>query len=118
MITEIPFIVGYATLQSDLSIEEVGLLLSSKIFGGLEFSGKHLEIHEEIPAIFINTLLLGLRIVLDGYSGFGPDQNFTLPISPWITFAGKKYEEVRLDGYLTELLRNQLADNKEIIVLD
>jgi hypothetical protein len=58
---KLPWFVGYAGMQSNLSLEEVGKILSDRVFGGLEFSGRDLEIHEEVPAIFIQEPIMGQR---------------------------------------------------------
>src|SRR5436190_22655901 len=112
------FIVGYATLKSELTLEEVAGILSDNLFGGLEFGGKELEIHEEVPAVFLNQPILGLKVVLDGYSGFEEENHFTLSIGPWIPLPGIERTEVRIDYYLIELLKNQLKDFDSIKIVE
>lgn len=116
MISKIPFLVGHVTLQSNLSLEEVGQILSEKIFGGLQFGGKELAIHEEVPAIFIDQQFMGLQVVLDGYSGLDNDSSFELSIHQVKAFEGLRNEAVNLDDYLTALL-NQRLDGKEGIYI-
>jgi len=113
-----PFLVGHVLLKSSLSLEEVGKILSDKIFGGLEFGGKDLEIHDEIPAIFIQSPVIGLKIILDGYSGFGDDQSFNLSISPWISIEHVEREDVRLDNYLFQLLQVELKGVEDIEIFE
>jgi hypothetical protein len=116
---KIPWFVGYASMQSALSLEEVGELLSEKVFGGLKFSGRELEIHEEVPAIFIQEPIMGLKVVLEGYSGFDENVHFHLSVAPWITFDEFDEETIRLDHYLVELLKISLKELKDkIVVLD
>lgn len=116
---KLPWFVGYAAIQSNLSLEEVGQLLTEKVFAGLEFSGKELEIHEEVPAIFIQQPLMGLKVILEGYSGFEKNTQFGLSVAPWITFDEFDSDTIRLDHYLIELLKISLNDVKDKIkVLD
>jgi hypothetical protein len=117
MNSKLPFFVGYASLQSNLKLEEVGVILSEKIFAGLKFSGKELEIHEEVPAIFIQEPVMGLKVVLDGFSGLEQDKYFTLSIEPWISFDEAESKTIRLNNYLIELLKVSLKDIKGIVVM-
>lgn len=113
---DVSFFVGYVALRSALTLEEVGDVLSQRIFVGLKFGGKDLEIHEEIPAIFIQESIMGLKVVLDGYSGTDEGRWFTLSGSP---NGSIEYDKVqtRLDNYLYQLLKKELAEVKEIEVL-
>jgi len=111
-------IVGDVSLKSNLTLEEVGEILSRKVFGGLPFEGREKHIHEEIPAIYIASPIIGLRIVLDGYSGFDEDAGFTVEIMPWIRAKDAPSETVNLDGYLAQILKIQLEGVKDIIVLE
>ncbi|WP_052324287.1 hypothetical protein [Flavihumibacter sp. ZG627] len=113
-----PFIVGYVSLKSELSLEELAVILSQKLFGGLEFGGKELEIHEEVPAIFLNEPILGLKVVLEGYSGFEDESHFTLSVSPWITLSDIERIDMRIDDYLVGLLKVQLKDIDSIKILE
>jgi hypothetical protein len=117
MKSKLPFFVGYASLQSNMTLEEVGLILSEKIFAGLKFSGKELEIHEEVPAIFIQEPVMGLKIILDGFSGLEQDKYFTLSIGPWISFNEAESITIRLDNYLRELLKVSLKDVNDVVVM-
>lgn len=114
----VPFFVGYASLQSSLSLEEVGEILSREVFGGLSFGGKELDIHEEIPAVFIQNSFMGLKVVLDGYSGFGQDEYFTLSVGSSISFKNVESETVSLDDYLFNLLKIALKDVEALMVID
>jgi len=114
----LPFFVGFVSLKSNLEIEEVGDIISRKVFGGLKFGGKELEIYEEVPAIFISSSVLGLRAVLQGYKGFGEGEGYVLTISSNDNMRYEKREEFKLDYYLVTLLRSVLEDHNEITVLD
>ncbi|MEP6750032.1 MAG: hypothetical protein ABJB86_19995 [Bacteroidota bacterium] len=118
MNSKVPFIVGYVSLKSVLTLEEVGKIISDRLFGSLEFGGKDLEIHEEIPAIFIQSPILGLKIVLDGYAGFDKNSGFNLSIAPCVDIIGVKYNDIRIDIYLFHLLKTALKDVPEIEVFE
>ncbi len=113
----IPYIMGYVGLKSDLTLESVGKILSEKVFGGLEFGGKDLDIHEEIPAIFIQSTILGLQVVLDGYNASDEDQTFSLTIRP-LRMSDVQEERFRVDKYLASLIKYLLRDISEIVVLE
>jgi hypothetical protein len=110
--------VGYVLLKSSLSLEEVGQVLSDRIFGGLEFGGKELSIHEEIPAIFIQSSILGLEIVLDGYSGYEDACGYSLSIEPYADALNGNYKDIRIDSYLFHHLKHKLADIRGIKVYE
>lgn len=118
MFDYVPFIVGAVALKSDLSIEEVGEKIAEKLFGSLKFIGKEEEIYEEVPAVYIAPNILGLRIILQGYSGMEDANGFSLGIHPAKTFKNVEMKECKLDGFLTLLLKDALKDVKEIQVID
>jgi hypothetical protein len=114
---KLPYLIGNAIIKSDLSIEDVGEIISNKMFGGLKFGGKELNIHEEIPAIFIQNDILGLQIVLDGYPGLNEDDGYSLSISPGSNFPQGDTDNINMDDFLRELLKITLVDSKKIIVV-
>ena len=116
MITKVPYILGYVSLKSNLTLEEVGKVLSDKVFGGLQFGGKDLDIHEEIPAIFIQAPIMGLKIILEGYSGLEENNHFTLSVRPWMTLSEFEHEEVNLNQYLIALLKTSLKGETDILI--
>ncbi|WP_437395120.1 hypothetical protein [Flagellimonas lutimaris] len=119
-----PNFLGYISLQSTLSLEELGEILSEKIFAGVKFGGKEKSIHEEIPAIFIEQPIMGLLVILDGYSGFEKGNWFTLHIQQWGEFGRYMYEnklltsKVRLDFYLYYLMKQRLQEYSEIKIME
>lgn len=114
----LPFFIGDVILKSHLSLEQVGEILSDRLFGGLKFGGKEKYIHEEIPAIFIQQPILGLIIVLDEGPCDGNLNAFDLSVSP-ISFSPEiKTEHYRLDAYLHELLKISLVNHPEIIIVE
>jgi len=115
---KIPYFSGSVVLLSNLSIEEVGNILSDRLFGGLPFGGKEQCLYEEVPAIFIEPFILGFNIILSGYGGFGEDEGYVLE-----TRQDKKFSidyvqssHYRLDGYLYLLVKDALKDISEIVV--
>lgn len=91
----IPFIKGTTTFKTELSIEEAGELISQKLFGGLELSGLDKQIYDEVPAIYIEHEIMGLRVVsgqkggwimkAENIQGLTPKQiqaKFALPAEP------------------------------------
>ncbi|GMQ64600.1 hypothetical protein [Vallitalea maricola] len=106
----IPFIKGTTTFQSSLSIVEVGAIISQKVFGGLVLKGLEKRIYDEVPIIFINSEILGLRVVLSGYSGYSEGNHFVLQISPhgfskkFGKFVKNDIQEIKLNEYLKQLM--------------
>lgn len=116
----IPFIKGTVIFQSNMILEEVGVLISKKMFGNLAFQGLDKRIYDEIPAIFIDNEILGLRIVLSGYSGYLENQRFVLDISP-LGFSRKlgnvEAQEVEISEYLKLLMQYYFKDDTHIKLL-
>lgn len=44
---------GYCKIWSELSLENLGAILSERVFCKIPFGGREEDIHEEVPAIFI-----------------------------------------------------------------
>lgn len=53
-------------LFSQMSIEEVGAIISTKVLGGIRLIGRENCIRDEIPAIYSETEVLGTRFILSG----------------------------------------------------
>lgn len=98
----VPYLEGIVAFQSNQSLEEVGKLISERLFGGFQFGGKEEYIYEEIPAIYISELIIGLRVILSGYNGFDEDERFVLELGPLrgVPQNGEKYD---LSAYLETL---------------
>ncbi len=105
-------------MQSNLEIEEVGDILSQVLFGGVKLGGKDERIYDEVPAIYLSPPILGFCAFLQGYKGFGKDEGYVLTISPDFTVRDVKRVTVKLDSYLTMLLKDRLKDHDQIKVLD
>lgn len=120
---KVPFIKGVISFQSNMSIHEVGEYISSSLFGGVDFQGLEKNIYDEVPAIFIDKAILGLTIVLSGYSGFGDNERFILEISPKNLdlkniFQGDiELEEYVISEYVRKLLTYYLNGNDKIKIL-
>ncbi|KNY30113.1 hypothetical protein [Pseudobacteroides cellulosolvens] len=120
---KVPFIKAIISFQSALCISEVGVYISSILFGGLKFEGMEKNIYDEVPAIFINDAILGLTIVLSGYNGFGENERYILEISPKNLklkniFQGQiELEEYNISDYIRKLLAYNLSDNNKIKLL-
>ena len=56
-------------LWSDKSLEEVAEIVSNRLFGGVRFIGKGEYIRDEVPAIYSERDILGMRIILMGGPG-------------------------------------------------
>lgn len=96
-------------IKSDKSLEEVGQVLSKKLFGGLPFGGKENFIRDEIPTIYIEPEIIGLEIILIGDD---KDGTYCLEINPSDHPVDYNNEEtdnlskVNFSNYLKFLLRN------------
>jgi len=81
--------------KSNLDIIKVGELLSNYLFGQLKFSGLEECIHEEVPAVYIDEMLMGLQVILDGDEengycleiGFSPLASKNMQYNDEIAFA-------------------------------
>ncbi len=56
-------------ILSDKCLEEVAATVSSKLLGGVSFVGRAEYIHDEVPAVFAEHDILGLRVILQGCGG-------------------------------------------------
>lgn len=61
-----------AKIVSAKSLEDVASLVSERILGGIRFIGREKNIYDEVPAIYGERPILGLRVVLQGYGGKQP----------------------------------------------
>lgn len=106
---------GTVALHSLLSIEEVACVLSKNLFGGLEFGGKDKFIYEEVPALFISSLILGMRVIL----AQGNNNTYSLELIPEFQRERNDSEIINgldISGYLCVLLKSQV-ENMDFITL-
>ncbi len=109
-----PFITGTANIKSNLTIEQIGEILSDKIFSGIPFEGKDLNIYDEVPAIFIKNDFLGFNIILQGYPLSESENGYWLEIIQNFKIAKAEYSEVSIDNYLKALLVEKLKGIEHI----
>jgi len=109
---------GSLSFKSNLELDELGIVLSTNLFGSIKFVGLEESIHDHIPAIYLEYLVLGLRIELDGYSGFGNDEWFTMYVHTCysIKLEGDS-DSVDVSRYLYELCKEGLKNHPEILVI-
>ncbi|WP_430509872.1 hypothetical protein [Gottfriedia solisilvae] len=104
--------------KSQLEILELGRLLSKELFGGLNFGGLDEYIHEEIPAIYIKSPILGFQVILDG----DQDEHYCLdiglhPICPSMSVEGIQNYAFFRNGF-DEHLKFLLKQIPEIDVME
>jgi hypothetical protein len=111
--------IGAVVIKTNLSIEELGSLLSTKILGGLALGGKELEIHEEIPCIFLAENVLGFRIELDGNPGFKEETFYSFQVSnigfPSAAEAKEQLTDISL--YMYFLIKDAFLGRTDIVVI-
>lgn len=113
---------GSCELKSNHSLEELAIIISTNVFGGVPFGGIEKCIYEEIPAVFINVPILGMFITLEGYSGIDEGW-FVLSIKTYSEFDlfldanNLKQNKLNIDTYLYYLLKNSLSNYPEIVII-
>jgi hypothetical protein len=110
-------LIGKVKLKSDLSIVEVGEIISDKILGGIVLDGLEKNIYDEVPAIFAQNGLLGFSVILQGYSGKRNDIGFWFELIPNFSEGNSEVEIINLSNYLTALFKSKIT-HEEIIVID
>ena len=110
------FIIGRVILKSELSIEELGVIISEKILGGSKLSGLEKNIYEEVPAIFNG--LLGFSVVLQGYSGFDTSSGYCFELVPNFSTDETAKELIDLSPYLISLFKEKLKFISQIKIID
>ncbi len=111
----IPFIKGTTTFKTELSIDEVGDIISQTLFGGIKLNGLEKRLYDEIPAIFTEHEIMGLRVILSGYSGYSEGKHFVLHIAPFgfsKKFGQVESQEIQLNEYLKKLMEYYFSDDK------
>lgn len=74
-----PYLVCSLVFLSEKSLEEVAAIISAKLIGGIPFVGRDEHIYDEIPAVYAEHDVLGLRLILQG---FGGEEGYQLEIKP------------------------------------
>jgi len=70
---------------SEKTLEEVAAIISARLLGGIRFVGKDEFIFDEVPAVYAESDVLGLEVIVHG---FGGEDGYWLDMSP---------RDVRLD---------------------
>jgi hypothetical protein len=116
--------VGSGAVRTTLSLEELAPIISNQLFGGLPFGGREKSIWEEVPAVFINTPVLGSLVVLGrGNNQGAPGNCFVLSVSPWGDFDRYLYRNkvpsrtIHQYNYFYHLLKFALQKYPDIEVL-
>lgn len=63
---------------SEENIVDLAKIISSKIAGNIPFEGLEDYIYEEVPAIYINSNILGFEVVIKGY---GEEKGYYLEVN-------------------------------------
>ena len=118
---KIPDFLGICTINTNLHLEELSTVVSSKLLGGLPFTyGKH-SIWEEVPSMYIEHSILGLLVILGGYGG---EAGYNIKISLYgnykrfLSFNKIDKERISLDKYLYFLLKDALINHPEIKIVE
>ncbi len=91
-------------ITSKLSLQQVGAILSERVFGGIPMGGLTEYIRDEVPAIFTTNRYLGTRFILMG----GPDdEGFYLQAENL---------SVLTKGLSPEQIQENLVDASELVV--
>ncbi len=84
-------------------MEELADLLSKAVFGEIPFGGLDFCICEEVPAVFLMSDFLGLKVILQGYGG---EAGYAISISPNVDFdVNDHLYEVNISNYVASLIK-------------
>lgn len=114
--SKIPHIHGSVNLKSELSLEQVGEIISNKILSGVLLEGKEKRIYDEVPAIFNGSL--GFSFILQGYSGLNHTIGFIFSIVPNFSVRGAEKYDINVDSYLIALFKEKLKNISEIKIVE
>lgn len=64
-----PYFYSSLPVISEKNIVDLAKVISSKIAGNIPFEGLENYIYDEVPAIYINSNILGFEVILKGYGG-------------------------------------------------
>ena len=111
----LPRFKGGIAFKTTLTLEELGDIISNKIFAGAQFGGKDQHIYEEIPAVFI--MLFGWQLILQqGDTDSNKVTNYVLDLfqfSPVPNYDNK----IHLNSYMEYIFIEKLKDIPEIEVI-
>lgn len=99
------FIMGFVDFKSPLPIAQVAELLSSHIFGGIEFCEKDVDDEHDLGTLCLKNDFLGMQADL-----FGQDGNFTVEIG---TLPSASVTELNEVCDLSPMLKQQIDQLSE-----
>ena len=91
-------------IESKLTLQQIGAILSERVFGGIPMGGLTEYIRDEVPAIYTTNRYLGTRFILMG----GPDEEGY--------FLQAETLSVLTKGLSPEQVQENLVDTSELIV--
>jgi hypothetical protein len=116
----IPYFTGHVILKTELSLVQLGDLLSTHLFNSIPFSPSTSGRFEEVPTLILDQPILGYEILLHGPSEFSEHDFFSLAINgPDIrSKSTEKWERVKIDLYLKAWVCEQLSKEEHVEVLE
>ena len=102
---------------SEKSLEAVAEVISSKLIGGILFVGKDEFIYDQVPAVYAKHLVLGLRVILQG---FGGEEGYHLEMYPRNFPSENKAVDLKQESKvedITQYIAFLLKDVEEIRIL-
>ncbi len=117
------YFLGGGSFKTKMTLDELAIIISKVLFGGLPFTYGERSVWEEIPSMYIDNSILGLFIVLGGYGG---EEGYALSISTYGEFERyihknnlyDQLDRIWLTKHFYHLLKHSLKDYPEIIVLE
>lgn len=110
-------LIGKVQMKSNLTIMDLGKVISEEILGGTILDGLEKNIYDEVPAIFAQKGLLGFSVILQGYEGINNEIGYWFELIPNFSENKSDAETVNLSKYLTSLFLSKIANN-DIVVID
>lgn len=110
------YFTGHVNLESSLSLEALGQLISTRLFGGIPFRPALTGRFEEVPTLILSSKVLDCEVLLHGQSPYSDYTFFTL------SFNGPKHrypyetkpDRIKLNNYLQMWLRREFEDSPDI----
>jgi hypothetical protein len=110
---------GWVTLKTTLDLNDLGKILSKTIFSNIPFVGEEENIHEHIPAVYLEKEWLGLRVELGGFSGFLDDDGYSIIVKTSYNLKiNSEGNWLYINSYLFGLFMELLKDYPEIQIIE
>ena len=105
-------------ISTQLSLEELGAIISDRVLGGGSLTGKENYIRDEIPAIYTESEILGTRFILLGEPG---DEGYYLETDGRMLIRNMTAKEVEnslldISSMIAELLRG--TEGIKVTIID